>query len=291
LLNNREIAVLFWLAVVVVVAVSRRDLRPSLVAVIRAALARRIVTWFVAMAAYVAGLVYLGYRLDLWSPSLLKDTIIWFIGPAVVLFFNMTKAGEGGFFRRAAVATVEVTAVVAFALNVFVLDLGWELVLQPVVAILVMLSAYSATDEQYAPAKKLADGLLVLIGLVVLAVTATKALHHWRDVDLGGLSLDFVLPIWLTLGLLPFIFALGLVSAYELLFLRIGFAAPSDHVPLSVRLGLIAGLGLRIRQVRAFTHPWYRRAAAAKSWREALAAARQFRAQRGSTPADDAAFG
>lgn len=62
-LNNREVAVLFWLGVVLIFMLSQRGLRASLGGVAAAATQPAVVASTAALASYSAGVVFLASRL------------------------------------------------------------------------------------------------------------------------------------------------------------------------------------------------------------------------------------
>src|SRR2546421_8586981 len=83
--DNREFARLAWLLSLIAAGCVSRRFRPSLVGVLKAFLAPKVISVFITMAAYVGVLVYLLWLARVWSVDLAGASIFWFFGPATVL--------------------------------------------------------------------------------------------------------------------------------------------------------------------------------------------------------------
>ncbi len=254
--NNREWALLFWLGVFLVFVLSKRDIRFSFGKVFRAASSPGILVPFTGMVGYVVLEAWLGSKVSFWRPSLLKDTIVWFVVSALALFFNLNKATqEPHFFRRRAIEVFGITTFLEFFTNLFVLNLAAELLLQPVFIFVAMLSAYTGTASRYSVVKKLTDSLLAIGGLSLLAYVSRQLYVNWGDLDKQTVLLQLVLPIWLTLGLLPFIYLLSLYSTYDWAFRGVNWATDNRRARWRARLALATKFHIRSRRLRSF--PWH----------------------------------
>jgi hypothetical protein len=111
--------------------------------------------------------------------------------------------------------------------------------------------------------------LLALIGLALLAFVAHQLYANWGNLDKHVTLLQFALPIWLTIGLLPYIYLLSLYANYELAFMRIGFAAEDRKARRRAKLALVTKLHLRSRDSHDFAAPWFQRIASAPNLRAA----------------------
>lgn len=251
--NNRELATVSWLAVFAVWAISHRDVRGSIVPVLQSLISPKVAIPLLALGAWVSGLVYASARLGLWQPSLLGDTISWLGLTGLGLFGKATSVfNRNGSFRELIRAAVAVTVFVEVFVNLYVFPLPAELLLVPLAAALAMLSAVAGgKDGDYATVKKLIDGLLTILGLTLLAYTTIRLLT-----DLDQLKSDqfyrFLLPVWLTVGTLPFVALLGAYSNYDSAFSKIRWATDDRRRRMRARVALFMGLHLRLRDVGAF---------------------------------------
>jgi len=156
MLNNRQVATLFWLAIGAAWALCVREVRQSLAGVARSLVAPKLLVPLVLLLLTGVGLVWLGHSLQLWHVGLLPDTVTWYVGSALVLFFKVPDAGsQEGFFRRALLGTLGLTAFLELYMNLFVLSLPVELLLQPLALLLTLVSLLARTDPKLGPAKKL----------------------------------------------------------------------------------------------------------------------------------------
>ncbi len=277
--NNRQWAFIFWLAALAVWALSRKDVRASMRAVLRTALTPKILLPLVLLAGWVVGLVVLAYRVGLWSSGRVTDTVLWFVTAGLVLFSRFDKVSkEPGFARRTALATLEISALVQAVSEFFVLSLVAELLLQPVFALLAMISVVAARQREHQQVKALVDGLMTCAGLGLLLYVSVSLINNWASLDKGDLAQQLVLPVWLTIGVLPFIYLLGLLAAYELAFLRIDWKSKtSQWARLQQKAVLLTSFHMKATEIGAFDGPWQFRLAEATSFRAARRVIAKFR--------------
>ena len=257
MLNNREIAALIWIGVAVLWAFSKPSVRASFVGVVRSFLRPQILIPFVAMLAWVSLELLIGARLALWNPALAKGTILWALGSAGVLLFNCTQINSDGddphFFRRTLLATVGVAAFVEFFVNLYVMSLLVELLFQIVVVALTLMVAVADQKPEHKSVKLLCERMLALIGLALLVLTARQIYLHWQELNVPDVLLDFVLPVWLTIGLVPFLFLFSIYVAYDAAIRRINWKARDRRARWRSGLALLSALRFRTDAVRKFT--------------------------------------
>jgi hypothetical protein len=281
MLNNREWAILIWLGIFLAWALSRKDVRSSFSDLLRTSSNPKILVPLGGMSGYVALEVWLGHKASLWRSELAKDTIVWFIVSASALFFKYEQAStQPHFFRRRVAAAFGITAFLEFFTNLFVLNLIAELFLLPFLALLAMLSVVADKDERSRSVKKLVDGLLALIGLALLAFASRQMYANWAHIDKHAALLQLVLPIWLTIGLLPFIYLVSLYANYESAFLHINFATDDQKARRHAKLALVTKLHFRSRDSHDFAGPWYQRIASAPNFGAARRVVAEFQKSR-----------
>jgi len=122
MLNNREWASLFWLAVLAGFLAYKRVLGPILRPSFHAFVRPPIVGLMIALSCYTVGLVYVGYRSGIWTTDVLKDTVLWFLVAGLPFVFGISGSAKRGYLARAAVRSIQVTALLEFYLNLFVFN-------------------------------------------------------------------------------------------------------------------------------------------------------------------------
>ncbi len=256
MLNNRELAAMIWVGAAVLWALSTKSVRESSVGVVKAFLKPQILIPLVAMLAWIGLELWVGARLALWNLALAKGTILWTLGSAGVLLFNSTQLdsdSEPHFFRRTIAATVGVTVFVEFFVNLYVMSLLVELVVQIMVVALSLMVVASDQKSEYKPVKVLCERVLVVIGLTLFIFVVRQVYLDWHRLDAQDLLLEFVLPIWLTAGLLPFLYVFSIYVAYDMAFRRINWEARDRRSRWRSRLALLSVLHFRTDIVRKTT--------------------------------------
>lgn len=281
--NSREWALLYWFVVLLVVVGNRRELRESFGQVVRLAFSGSLLALLAGLLGWVALEAWLGSRARLWDVNLITATCVWFVTTGAVLFYNVQDVfRRGRFFRTKAVAVLRLSSLVEFYLNLYVLGFVAELFLQPFLAFLAMLQVVAGLEDRHRSVKGLVDRLMALIGLVFLGYVLARTMSGWRELDAPNLLRQLLLPVWMTVGLLPYIYLVGLYAAYELAFQRIDWKAAGQQ-RLPAKLALLTSFHVRARDLRTFAGPWQMRISAAATFREARDVIREFRQQQRPT--------
>ena len=257
MLNNREIATLVWVAAAIPWAFSNKSVRGSFAQVVKMFLEPRILTPFVVMLAWIGLELWVGIRLAFWNPALAKGTILWTLGSASVLLVNCTQIDSDGdhllFFRRTLLATVCVTAFVEFFASLYVMNLPAELVFQIMVVVLSLVVVVAGKNPKYKSVKVFCERMLALICLAFITMAAQQIYLNWQQLDAWELLLDFALPVWLTVGLVPFLYFFSIYVVYDAAFCRIHAEATGIRARWRSQLALLSVLHFRAHTVQTFT--------------------------------------
>lgn len=281
MINNRELALLIWLGAVLAMFLLRGALRSILFELVRTVLQPVLVVPVLLMAGWTGGLILVAVRFTWWEAELATDTVVWFVGTALVLMFRVTDAlGEERFFRHTIIGAVRVTVLVEVFVNLYVFSLPVELTLLPVLTVLLMLSVVAGSEQRFASVKALIDIMLALVGFALITYVAFQIVTDWQDFDKAGALRKFALPVWLTIGIVPFVYLLSLYAAYEGAFKRIDSETGQRGHGWPAKLALALRLRARIQDIAAFRFYWAKQAAAATSLRDATRVIDDFRDSR-----------
>jgi hypothetical protein len=178
-------------------------------------------------------LIFLGYisflilglaRIGVWNASdHLKDSIAWTLTVALVMFFNISEVSKEGFFRKKVKEAFAFTILLEFIIGFYTFSLPVELVLMPILMILVLLRAFSESDQKYSAAKKGLDVFLGIFGFLLLGQAIRGLIPNLNNFANTAWVIELLMLPALTVLVLPFIYFLGVYSAYELLFVRLKF--------------------------------------------------------------------
>lgn len=219
-LDSREKALLLWVVVVLAFATVKGDgVAASFGGVVRAFLAPKLLLLFGASALYCAGAVLLLRQVGLWHDATLKETIYWFITGGLVLVgraVSNAKPSDPGFYKNLVRQAVQFTIVVEFLVNLYVFPFLIELTVVPVILLFVLLQVVAAVDPAHAPVKKIIDGALIVIGLVLLTSVFIHAVSDPGDVFARENAEALLVAPVLTFAFLPLLWLWGWISRREL---------------------------------------------------------------------------
>lgn len=278
-LNDRELALLCWLAVGTGVALTDRDMRASLFALVKAAAEPAIIGSIAAFGGYTAALAVLLERVGLWDQSLTTETVVWFVGIGLGLLMNLSRISEqDGWWRRELAKAIRVTVLVEVFVNLAVLSFPLEMVLAPVLFLLTMAWAVADSRRDLRPAKVVAQALLGIIGWGLALYVSFRIASDWKGFTSRHTLQLFALPVLLTVGALPFVYLLGVYSGQSSAYKFTHLATSDPAARRRGRFALLVGLHLRARELGQFRQYEAEQLANAASFREALQIVRRFRA-------------
>jgi hypothetical protein len=273
--NNREKATVIWLAVAVAAALCNREIRAALWAVVKAFAHPKIVGPLVAFAGWTIALVVLAHLAGLWDADVRNDTVTWFITAGFAMFLSASEVTEDRFVRTVIRRSVAVTAFVETFANLKVFGLVVELILVPVLVFVGAMAVVAETKEEFAPVRRIVNVFLTVFGSVILIYVVVRLLG---DFDVEHTARALALPVWLTLGSLPFIYPLGLTAEYEQAFLRIDHRAADPIHRRRAKRALLRTAHVQAVELRGFAGHWISDLTATGSDAEARTVMRRWRA-------------
>lgn len=279
MLTNREITGVFLFGgFVLVMCVWQRDVRSSVGQLLRTIFASKLLILWLLYAATITGAVIGEMNIGLHYHGSVKDAVVWAVIAGLPLlgrFDAVSKDPE--LLGRMLLDAVKVTTFVEAFVNLYVFPLWVEIPGQAFVALVAMSSVVARTDEANRPAKRLLDGVLVVIGLTAITWTAWHIASNWSELDLRATGLSIVQPVVLTLAVLALTAVVSLVSAYELAFVRLQYPLGAPEVRWRHRIALLVGLHVRVVKVSGFAGALSVRLRKTTSWRGALAVLREYK--------------
>lgn len=218
-LNNRELAALFWLGVVVVGVLSMKTVRPSLLGVLGAFFSWPLQRVFIAMTVWTVAAVAALYLLNLWEWSNLKSTLLWWL---TVGFFSVRDAQnlakEKKPFRRLLKDAINVTAVLTFITEFGSFPLLAEIGLLAFLTFVSMMLAVAPTQPSGAILIKPLTWILTIAGLGYLGWSLLTIAGDPAAFLTWDNAREFGDPILLSIAFIPFLFGLAVVMTHETIF-------------------------------------------------------------------------
>ena len=287
-LNNRELASLILLGALLFWVLSYRQTRKSLRGIVASIGQPVLLLPILGLVASVCGLVVLGRKLGLWEPALVPATAAWVLFPGMSLLYRTGTRKEGEpFFRPTVARAFNLTWLIEVFVGFYVFGVLVELSLLIMLIVLGRLSAAAADRERYRPVKQLVDGVLVVIGIGLLLYVAISVVTDWDELDKAFAARAFLLPVGLTLGLLPYLYAVSFWAGYHDAFIWINGEIDDRATRWRAKLGLVLALHFRASKASAFRTYWVRQIVEAESVGAARDVGREFLRDR-QRHADDA---
>lgn len=222
LFSNREIAVSVWMLVFFSWVFTKKEVRSSGEAVVLAFCNPKILLIFILMGAYTYFLVDFLNGVGIWDIDQLKNTILWFVFVASIELFKANKIyNEDGYFRDSIKGHFKLLTIFEFVVAFHCFSLIAELIIVPVISILVMLLAYSEIKEEYKPVERVMNFILSAFGVFLLIYGMYFISTNFGDFAKYQTMMDFVIPIILSILLLPFIYVVSIFMLYEQILVRV----------------------------------------------------------------------
>lgn len=220
--NNREIALLLWIAVIVL-AVLLSKLRKSLVPIIKILTSKMFLIIFSLIGAYLFGIIFLFKQLDVWQNSNLKDILFWLFTVGLILVFKINDAKSNAYFKGIFLSAIKWTIVLEFIVNLYSFSLFTEIIILPVLVFLTMTQAVAEMDEKHKVVSKFLQNVIAIAGLSIFTYSLYKTIVNFDDVLTFQNLVSFLLPSTITILFIPFVYFLALYSTYESYFIHLDF--------------------------------------------------------------------
>lgn len=246
--SNREIALFTWLAAVLILLLFKSEMRHSLIKVFKALFAKQILVFFLIILSYSLIIVFILRKTYLWDHTLLKDTLFWFFGGAIVMFLNVTKIKDLESFKLVVFESLKWTMIIEFLVNLYTFSLLVELIFIPVFIFISLLKYYSELKPEHKTLIKPPTYILNFIGLAVFVFIIYRTALDYKNFFTLITLRNFLVPPILTILFLPLLYLIALFISYESLFVRINHIHKDDDFmkPLKKEILKVANVNLNV---------------------------------------------
>lgn len=219
--NNREIALLLWL-IVIVLAVLLSKLRKSFVTIFQILTRRMFLIIFSLIGAYLVGIIILFKNLDVWQISNLKDVIFWLFTVGFILVFKINDANSNAYFKSIFLSAIKWTIVLEFVVNLYNFSLFTEIIILPILVFLILTQTFAEMYEEHKVVSTFLQNFIAIIGLSIFSYSLYKTIVNFEDVLTFQNLVSFLLPSAITILFIPFVYFLALYSTYDSYFIHLG---------------------------------------------------------------------
>ena len=260
ILDNREIAIFFWMGVLFIWAIFNKKIRQSIIGVLKALTKKAVAISSLLMILYIGLMIYLSQKIDLWRPSNLGETILWIFGVAFVMFVNVNHASEDNYFRNIVVDNLKFVVILEFITNVYVFNLWIELILVPIMAFIGAIWGYSSFDLKNKKVHSFFTAIVGIIGFFFLIYAVYNIIIDFQGFASINNLREFMIPLIFTVAFLPFIYVLALYLLYDLIFTRIRYIIKDQKLARYARMKTIFAFHVNLKWLRM----WIRKIALQK---------------------------
>lgn len=258
-LTSREVASLFWILIVIILAFSFKSGRKMIWDLLKLVVPAKLSVAFLLSGLYVTSEAGFGRSLRIWKPELLQDTAIWWLVGAIPLMVTVTTAKTTkGLFRRIIRKSISLGLFVTFYINLYTLPILLEIVLQPFILILISIEFVASQKANFAQIRRLFSWVISLIGFAFGIYVCDQIIRHWPPTDLATRADDLILPIWLTLLYLPFLYLLKFYAVYDSIYSSIRFALKRKDKSLRYFLWIFSKFRFQLNLVNNLSPYWIR---------------------------------
>jgi hypothetical protein len=220
--NNRELATVIWLTLLMMWCFTQPAIRNSFGDVVKAFLVKAIVIPFILMTLYIVIVIFSLNAVGLWEPHQLKNTLVWYISTAAVSFFRINSISEDShYYRNTVKDNLKLLVVLQFLISFYTFNLLIELIIVPLATLLGAMSTISKLDRKYQTVERFINNSSAFFGAFLIAYTIYKLVADFDEIAKSQTIYDFAIPPLLTLLLLLYIYFMVLFVSYENAFVRL----------------------------------------------------------------------
>ena len=214
--SNREISIIIWLTIFLLLAFTKKGVLKSFGHLIKTFFQQKIIDIVLLMIIYVE-LIVLGLTLiGFWELSLLKDTILWTVFVGFLLLMKMSKINsENGYLKSILKDSIKGIIIIEFIANFYNFSLVAELILIPIMTVVGVSQVFTQDKPEYKPVEKLFNGITSLFGVIVLTYTIYRISREFGEFANLLTLKSFLNPIILTFLFIPFLYFVATWSLYE----------------------------------------------------------------------------
>jgi hypothetical protein len=253
-LNNREIALLVIVGILIIPALFKKIIRESVINLLKIFFSGNLQIIFKLSLIYIlCSLIFLS-KINFWDFALLKGTLIWIIFASFALMLNVNKSSnEDYFIKKIIISNFKVIILIEFISNLFVFSFIVELILQTILVFVGLMLAVSETESKFEVVHKIFNSLASFLGISIFTYTIYSIVDNFDKVFTVDNFRDLILPIILTILYMPFIYILALYAKYEIYFVRLNHINRGNKLNSYAKTKMLLKLNIRLRKLVQFT--------------------------------------
>ena len=217
--SNKEVAIIFWLAIVILVFIIKNP--KQIFDILKLLFSKILLPFYLIFIIYFICIIGQLQIIDIWNIALYKDFIFWFFTSAVVSFFKVNDIKNWIDLNKLILHVFSWNMIMEFLIGFYNFSLIIEFVLVPIITILCLLFAFASAYKErpgYGLVINFLNIILNLLGLsLIVYVLSQHILHYDRIINVSTLKSFLFTPVF-TLLFSPFIVLTVFYIKYENIF-------------------------------------------------------------------------
>lgn len=212
--TTRELATFFWVAIFLLWVLTKKEVRGSIWVFLKSV--ARLWKFFFLHFLYISLIFVILYETITWNTHLTKITIYWIFGWSLISFANSAMIHrKKGYLVKIFREILNVTVLITFIVNFYTFPILVELFLVPFVFLVITLTAVAEMKDEHKEASVFLNYTQIIFGFGILSFSLYQVLVNIQTFASYTTLLEFLLPIILSLMLLPFLYGMSLYGEFE----------------------------------------------------------------------------
>lgn len=227
--------------------------------VIKCALSRKLVIWYILTLIYFIGMIIILIKCGFWEKRLLKDTVIWFITTGLISCGKaIGKAKDAEYFKEQIKNNFKLIVILQFVLNLYTFSFIVEVILMLVMTILSVCIVILDIKEEFKnesgrKLKRLLNIIQSFIVLLILYYSIREIIINIGNIIIIDKIKDVALPIILSSMFIIYIYLFCIYSSYEQLFIKLSFKRTiDDKIRFFLKVRVIIFCNINIKRINCF---------------------------------------
>ena len=216
LFSSRELAIGFWLIVVLTYLVYSESMRAHLKKLILCFCNIYILAPIIGLGGYITLVSYFLVEINIWNLNQYKNVTLWFICVGVYSLFQVSDVGKGEKYLKDLVFDLfKITTLFEFVVTFYSFNFWFEIVFIPFVTVIILVAAFSDNKPEYKIVSNFFNKVIEIIGVLVIIYVGYQLFYQTGEFLSEGTIYDFVIPIILTIAIFPYLYFVMIYIKYE----------------------------------------------------------------------------
>ena len=249
-------SIIIWAIALLVCVTFSSKVRKAIRPLLHVVLSYQFLILIIPFLLWVTILIFGASKAGIWNYQFTTDTFFWLIASGFVLFANMDDATEVcHFFGKRVKNLFQVTLLLEVIIQFSILSIFWELIIVFFVSIISLIKVHNASQKVEQILPRFIDHIVSIVGFSLVLFGSYRMIVNFSKLDITDMVLRILSPIWLTIGVLPFVFALAVYIRYELIYRFIDFESQVSRTKkLQIIAILVCEYKLQAKKLSNYNH-------------------------------------